>query len=87
MQQLIPRRAVAQRLSARSAFTAHTRGGRRAARQDDQGTLAPGAPASYAVWETCDLVVQTPDTRVATWSTDPRSGVPGLKRLAGSTIG
>ncbi len=71
-----------QRLSARSAFTAHTRGGRRAARQDDQGTLAPGAPASYAVWETGDLVVQTPDTRVATWSTDPRSGVPGLPDLS-----
>ncbi|MDH5277732.1 MAG: amidohydrolase family protein [Actinomycetota bacterium] len=71
-----------QRLSARAAFTAHTRGGRRAVRQDDQGVLAPGTPASYAVWDAGDLVVQTPDRRVATWSTDPRSGVPGLPDLS-----
>jgi hypothetical protein len=40
--------------------------------------LAPGAPATYAVWAAGDLVVQTPDERVASWSTDPRAGVPGL---------
>ena len=28
-----------------------------------------------------DLVVQAPDARVANWSTDPRSGTPGLPRL------
>jgi predicted amidohydrolase YtcJ len=71
-----------QRLSARAAFTAHTRGGRRAARQDDQGVLGPGAPATYAVWDAGDLVVQTPDLRVAAWSTDPRSGVAGLPDLS-----
>ena len=66
------------RISVRGAFTAHTRGGWRAIGRDDAGVLAPGAPADYAVWSTGELVVQTPDTRVANWSTDPRSGTPGL---------
>jgi predicted amidohydrolase YtcJ len=70
------------RMTARGAFAAHTRGGWRAAGVDDAGVLVPGAPASYAVWETAGpLVVQTPDERVAAWSTDPRSGVPGLPDL------
>jgi hypothetical protein len=33
------------------------------------------------VWRAGDLVVQTPDTRVAAWSTDERAGVPGLPDL------
>ena len=66
-----------QRLTARSAFTAHTRGGWRAAGLRG-GRLAVGEPATFAVWHCGDLVVQTPDERVAAWSTDPRSGVPGL---------
>ena len=41
----------------------------------------PGAPADYAVWSVGDLVVQAPDERVANWSTDPRSGTPGLPDL------
>lgn len=69
------------RLSGRAAFAAATRGGWRAARRDDAGVLEAGAPATYAVWATDDLVVQTPDSRVANWSTDPRSGTPGLPRL------
>ena len=43
--------------------------------------LAVGAPATYAVWAADELVVQAPDARVANWSTDPRSGTPGLPRL------
>lgn len=70
-----------QRISARAAFLAHTRGGWRAARQDGQGVLALGAPATLAVWEVGDLVVQAPDDRVRAWSTDPRSGTPGLPDL------
>jgi predicted amidohydrolase YtcJ len=70
------------RLTARAAFSAHTRGGWRAAGRDDGGVLAPGAPADYCLWEVAgDLVVQTPDDRVAAWSTDPRAGVPGLPDL------
>ena len=70
-----------QRLSVRAAFAAHTRGGWRAARVDDAGVLAPGAPASYAVWAPGPLVVQAADDRVSAWSTDPRAGVPGLPDL------
>ncbi len=71
----------ASRLSGRAAFAAATRGGWRAARRDDAGVLEVGAPATYAVWAADDLVVQAPDSRVASWSTDPRSGTPGLPRL------
>ena len=71
-----------ERITVRAAFTAHTRGGWRAARRDEGGVLAVGAPASIAVWEVPgDLVVQTPDERVAAWSTDPRAGVPRLPDL------
>jgi predicted amidohydrolase YtcJ len=71
-----------QRLTVRAAFAAHTRGGWRAAGHDDAGVLTPGAVATYAVWDTeAELVVQTPDERVAAWSTDPRSGVPVLPDL------
>ncbi|MFG2967501.1 amidohydrolase [Streptomyces sp. NPDC048288] len=69
------------RVSVRAAFTAHTRGGWRAIGRDDAGVLVPGAPADYAVWRTDELVVQAPDDRVARWSTDPRSGTPGLPDL------
>ncbi|MCC5033770.1 amidohydrolase [Streptomyces sp. WAC 00631] len=74
-------RTPGHRITVRGAFTAHTRGGRRAAGRDDAGVLVPGAPADYAVWQSGDLVVQTPDERVAAWSTDPRSGTPGLPEL------
>jgi len=71
-----------QRLSVRAAFAAHTRGGHRAAGRDDAGVLRPGAAATFAVWDAGPLVVQTPDSRLAGWSTDPRAGVPGLPDLS-----
>ena len=71
-----------QRISARSAFLAHTRGGWRAAGIDDRGYLDLGQPASFAIWSVGDLVVQAPDDRIQTWSTDPRSGTPGLPDLS-----
>jgi predicted amidohydrolase YtcJ len=68
-----------ERVTVRAAFNAHTRGGWRAARRDEGGVIALGAPASLAVFEVPgDLVVQTPDDRVAAWSTDTRAGVPLL---------
>jgi predicted amidohydrolase YtcJ len=73
-----------QRLSARAAFSAHTRGGWRAAGRTG-GTLAPGEPASIAIWQCDDLVVEAPDERVAGWSTDPRAGVPGLPSVEPGT--
>jgi predicted amidohydrolase YtcJ len=68
-------------ISVRAAFAAHTRGGWRAAGRDDEGVLAPGAPATFAVWSADEVVVQAPDERVARWSTDPRAAVPGLPDL------
>lgn len=71
-----------ERLTVRAAFNAHTRGGWRAARRDEGGVIALGAPASIAVWDVPgELTVQTPDARVAAWSTDPRAGVPHLPDL------
>ncbi|KPI21517.1 Amidohydrolase 3 [Actinobacteria bacterium OK074] len=78
-------RTPEHRVSVRAAFTAHTRGGWRAVGRDDAGVLVPGAPADYALWRTDALVVQAPDDRVARWSTDPRSGTPGLPDLTPGT--
>ncbi len=74
-------------ISARAAFAAATRGSWRAAGVHDgvTGTLAPGAPASYAVWDLPGgpegLEVAAPADTVQRWSTDPRSRVPALPRL------
>lgn len=73
------------RISVRAAFAAHTRGGWRAlgARATATGVLRIGEPATYAVWNVApeDVVVQAADERLSAWSTDPRSGVPGLPDL------
>ncbi|WP_250150225.1 amidohydrolase [Mycolicibacter acidiphilus] len=70
-------------ISMRAAFAASTRAGWRAAGVDDgiSGTLVPGAPASYAVWEVGRLAVGAPRDAVQRWSTDPRSRVPALPVL------
>ncbi|WP_432505031.1 amidohydrolase [Kineococcus arenarius] len=68
-------------VSVRAAFLAHTRGGHRLAGRGHPGVLRPGAPATYAVWEAGDLLVQAPDRRLSGWSTDARSGTPGLPDL------
>ena len=47
------------------------------------GTLTPGAPATYARWETGELAVVAADDAVQRWSTDPRSGVPPMPDLSG----
>ncbi|MBC7305438.1 MAG: amidohydrolase [Dietzia sp.] len=72
-------------LSPRAAFTATTRGARRAAgaRDGAAGTLTPGAPATFARWETGELAVVAADDAVQRWSTDPRSGVPPMPDLTG----
>ncbi len=70
-----------QPISVRGAFTAHTRGGWRTARTEG-GMLQPGSPAHYVIWQVGDLRVQTPDDRIQSWSTDPRSGTQGLPDLS-----
>ncbi|MDQ0075743.1 amidohydrolase [Arthrobacter oryzae] len=72
-----------QRISARAAFLGHTRAGWRAAKYSNPmaGQLVPGAPASFAVWEVEELMVQVADGRVQSWSTDPRARTPLLPAL------
>lgn len=80
-------RTPASSVSARAAFAAATRGGWRAGgvRDGVTGTLVPGAPASYAVWDAGEFEVAVPgqagSAGVLRWSTDPRSRVPALPRL------
>jgi predicted amidohydrolase YtcJ len=71
-------------MSPRAAFSAHTRGGWRAARADGDGAgvLAPGAPASFAIFEAGEVGVEVPDERLSRWSTDERAAVPGLPDLS-----
>ncbi|MFC5379688.1 amidohydrolase [Aquipuribacter nitratireducens] len=81
----------AERISARAAFAASTRGAHRAAFDDRHladaaGVLVPGAPADLAVWEAGELVVQAPDDRIQAWSTDPRSRVPALPDLGPGSL-
>lgn len=73
----------AERISARAAFIGHTRAGWRASRHANplMGQLVPGAPASFAVWEVEELMVQVADSRVQSWSTDPRARTPLLPAL------
>ncbi|MDA2890541.1 amidohydrolase family protein [Mycolicibacterium sp. BiH015] len=73
-------------ISARAAFAAATRGAWRAGGVRDglMGTLVPGAPATYAVWDADDFEVTAPADAVQRWSTDSRSRVPALPALTGS---
>jgi predicted amidohydrolase YtcJ len=74
--------SASENISARAAFIAHTRAGwRLSGRSPMMGQLAPGTPASFAVWQVDELMVQTPDNRVQSWSTDPRAGTPLLPAL------
>ncbi|MTE14240.1 amidohydrolase family protein [Nocardia sp. CT2-14] len=77
-------RTPGHQISPRAAFAAATRGAWRAGgvRDGVAGTLVPGAPASYAIWDAQELVVAAAADTVQRWSTDPRSRVPGLPPLA-----
>ena len=77
-------RTPGSELSARAAFTAHTRGGHRAAGRTDRGigTINIGAPAHVAIVQAGELVRPAADPKVARWSTDPRSRVPLLPDLS-----
>ena len=70
-------------LSPRAAFTAHTRGGHRAAGRTDRGvgTIAVGAPAHVVILQAGELARPPADPSVERWSTDPRSRVPLLPDL------
>ena len=76
-------RTPAQRITARAAFRAHTRGGWRLARLEHLGAgeIRVGAPAHLAFWDAPTLTVQAPDAGRAAWSTDQRAGSPLLPAL------
>jgi hypothetical protein len=67
-----------ERVSARAAFRAATRGGWRAVGHDDVGELRPGAVAHLALWRASHLGVQGPRSA---WSSDARAGTPLLPFL------
>lgn len=73
-----------QRISARAAFRASTRGGWRVAGLDHTGAgeLRVGSPAHLAVWRAEHLTVQAAEGRFSSWSADARAGIPLLPDLA-----
>ncbi|MDO8149617.1 amidohydrolase family protein [Isoptericola sp. b515] len=73
-----------QRVSARSAFRAHSRGGWRLAGLDHTGAgeLRVGAPAHLAVWRTGSLAVQSAPGRLSQWNPEARAGQPLLPDLS-----
>ncbi|MGQ5585291.1 hypothetical protein ACUJ8O_02190 [Micrococcus sp. EWR3.9.1] len=80
-----------ERISARSAFAAATRTPLRAlpdapaARLSVAPRLSVSAPAVFGVWDADAVAVQSPDGRVAAWSTDTRAGTPLLPALDAET--
>ncbi len=73
-----------QRISARAAFRAHTRGGWRLAGLDHTGAgeLRVGAPAHLAVWRAEHLAVQAAPGRLSQWNPEARAGQPLLPDLS-----
>ena len=80
----VQHRSVDQRISARAAFRASTRGGWRLAGLDHTGAgeLRVGSPAHLAVWRAEHLTVQAADGRFSSWSTDARAGIPLLPDMS-----
>lgn len=78
---------VGQRVSAATAFRAHTRGGWKAARlgRTGAGELRVGAPASFAVWQTSGLMVGESHLHLAPSGHDATAGLPLLPRLGEGT--
>lgn len=72
-----------QRISARAAFRAHTRGGWRAAGLEHTGAgeIRVGAPAHLAVWRAEHLAVQGGGSASSSWSMVARAGTPLLPDL------
>ena len=77
----VHRVAPEERLTARAAVAALTRGAWRLLDRPEDGVLRVGAAASFVRWAVEDLVVETPDARISNWSTDPRAATPGLPPL------
>jgi predicted amidohydrolase YtcJ len=75
-----------ERISVAAAFDAHTRGGHRARRDDHGGVLAPGRPASYAVWDVGAQPDEPPNGhRGSAWLPTLHPGHP-LPRCAATVV-
>ena len=73
---------IDSRITARAAFSAHTRGGYRAAKNDRAGVVEVGAVANLAIWNVEVFSPIGSDDRKSRWSTDTRSGVHPLPDLS-----
>lgn len=80
--------ASEQRVTARAAFRAHTRGGWRLAGLDHTGAgeIRVGSPAHLAFWDAPRLAVQGPERMFSSWSTDARAGIALLPDLAPDSV-
>jgi predicted amidohydrolase YtcJ len=78
----------AQRLSARAAFAAHTRGGWRAVHRDAEGVLLPGWPATFVAWSAPAGVAGGLPVLVAGGPDEPDPPLPTALRtvLRGETV-
>jgi predicted amidohydrolase YtcJ len=76
------------RVGVKTAFAAHTRGGWRAAHDDTHGALAPGAPATFAVWDVPGGLTGGLPTLVAAGPDEPAPALPVCRRtvLRGEVI-
>ncbi|GAB3839512.1 hypothetical protein GCM10027610_045450 [Dactylosporangium cerinum] len=63
-----------QRIGAKAAFAAHTRGGWRAVGVDDEGVLNPGWSATFTVWDTTEEISEVLHTE-----TNPQARVTVLR--------
>jgi predicted amidohydrolase YtcJ len=68
----------------KAAFAASTRGGWRAVGRDDEGVLATGAPATFAVWAAAPSDAAPADERIGAWATDPDWAATGLPEVGTS---
>lgn len=69
-----------QRMSPKAAFAAHTRGGWRAVHRDDDGVLAPGTSATFAVFSTPAGLVGTLPALLPELPDEPLPALPECRR-------
>jgi hypothetical protein len=76
------------RVSTRTAFAAHTRGGWRAAGCDADGRLAPGTSATFAVWDVAGPLAGGLPVLAADSPDEPTPALPVCRRtvLRGDVI-
>jgi predicted amidohydrolase YtcJ len=91
IRECVHRHDAAQRISAESAFQAHTAGGWRAAGIDDRGYLGTGQPASFALWSTGGAGTDSGSggpSRVCLPDLSPGSALPTILRtvIRGRTV-